>query len=131
MINRPAQQRKLICSASLDETVRVWDVETGDEILTLAHGSALIGCCFSHSGLFVGTLAVDNVTRIFDVSGGSSSLVDDTSGRPPVMAGAVVGAAFRKLDNGQEVLVIAEVRPPNSLVLGREMYLPAPESKTV
>lgn len=120
-----------MCSSSLDETVRVWDVDTGDDILILAHNSALIGSCFSHSGLFVGSLSVDNVARVFDISGGTSSLVDDTSGRAPVPQGAVLGAAFRKLDNGQEVLLTAQLRPPNALILDRELYLPAPESNTI
>jgi WD40 repeat protein len=57
---------KRIVTASDDETARVWDAESGEEILTLAgHKGAVLLAVFSPDGQRVATGSADGTARIW------------------------------------------------------------------
>ena len=56
-----------IATASDDETVRIWDAETGAVVRTLAgHNDVVICCAFSPDGARVVTASHDKTARIWD-----------------------------------------------------------------
>jgi WD40 repeat protein/class 3 adenylate cyclase len=65
----PAGER--ICTASADGTAKVWDAETGMELLTLSgHDGALLGAAWSPDGQRIATAGADGTARIWSASTG-------------------------------------------------------------
>src|SRR5262249_31739037 len=57
---------KRVVTASVDETARVWDAETGSELFTLAgHMAPVLTAVFSPDGKSVATGAGDGTARIW------------------------------------------------------------------
>ncbi len=62
---------KRLATASLDKTAKVWDVETGQELLTLAgHDDRVMGVAFSPDGKLLATASWDNTAKVWDAATG-------------------------------------------------------------
>ena len=62
---------KRIVSASSDETVRIWDAETGQEITTLTgHTSSVNSATFSPNGKLIVSASLDKTIKIWDAQTG-------------------------------------------------------------
>src|SRR5262249_12118488 len=62
---------KRVASASYDQTVRVWDVETGREVCRLlGHGNGVRGVAFSPDGQRLATASEDQTVRLWDADKG-------------------------------------------------------------
>ena len=60
---------KRIVTASFDETVRLWDAETGALLLTLeGHTDGVNSCAFSPDGKRLVTASQDETARLWDVA---------------------------------------------------------------
>jgi WD40 repeat protein len=57
-----------LASASRDKTARVWDVATGQELLTLPHQAALSGVAFGSRGRRLATASWDGAVRVWDLA---------------------------------------------------------------
>ena len=69
---------RLIASASSDQTVKIWDVATGEERRTLhGHTAAVNGCAFSPDGASIASAGADRTVRIWDRESGVERLVID------------------------------------------------------
>jgi WD40 repeat protein len=61
-----------LASASHDNTVRVWDTASGQEVLTLhGHGQEVQSVAFSPDGRFLASAGRDGTVRLWD--GGASA----------------------------------------------------------
>ena len=65
---------KQILTASVDNTARIWDAESGDELVVLqGHGGIVNSAAFSNDGTRVVTASWDQTARIWDVDSGRSN----------------------------------------------------------
>jgi len=55
----------LIVSAGYDSTVRVWEVETGKELVSLTHPSSVETAKFNAKGTQIVTAGDDSVVRVW------------------------------------------------------------------
>ena len=63
---------RLFVSASGDETLKIWDVQTGQCKCTLSgHSSYVNACCFSPDGGSVLSGSADNTLKIWDATTGA------------------------------------------------------------
>jgi WD40 repeat protein len=62
--------RKLVASSGPEGTVRVWSMDTGEPLLVLRAGGAVIGIDVSPDGLRIATAGADGSVRIFDAETG-------------------------------------------------------------
>lgn len=61
-----------IASASLDRTVKLWDITSGQERATMVgHSDAVIGCAISPDDRFVVSAGYDNTLKVWDVQTGA------------------------------------------------------------
>ena len=78
-------QSNLIVSGSFDETVRLWDVKTGQCLKVLpAHSDPVTAVHFNRDGTLIVSCSYDGLCRIWDTSTGHclKTLIDDDN--PPV-----------------------------------------------
>jgi WD40 repeat protein len=62
---------KVVASASLDRTVRLWDAASGKQLHVLAgHTEAVIGIAFSPDGKRLASTGIDGTVRLWDVATG-------------------------------------------------------------
>ena len=61
----------LIASASNDRTARVWEVASGDEVLTLPHETWVQTVAFSPDGTLIVTGCEDGIVRLWDAATGA------------------------------------------------------------
>jgi WD40 repeat protein len=63
---------KILASASLDKTIKLWDTSTGNEIRTLSgHTGGVTGVAFSPDGLTVASASWDTTVILWDVHSGN------------------------------------------------------------
>ena len=66
---------KRIVTGSGDETVKVWDAETGQEVLTLkGHAGAVISVAFSPDGKRIVSGSEDRTVKVWDAETGQELL---------------------------------------------------------
>jgi WD40 repeat protein len=65
---RPSGNSAQLASASMDGTVRIWDVLTGEHRALLRQTEALLGVAFSHDGRYLATGGQDRVIKIWDTA---------------------------------------------------------------
>lgn len=57
-----------VASASIDRSVKIWDVSTTDCLTTLVHAASVLCCAYSANGERIVSVSDDNVIRIWDLS---------------------------------------------------------------
>ena len=58
---------RLLATASIDKTARLWDPATGEHLRTLAgHDDAVYGVAFSPDGRLLATASIDKTARLWD-----------------------------------------------------------------
>jgi len=63
----------MLATGSFDQTVRIWDVETGAAVYSLrAHNDVVVSAQFSHDDSLLCTAGFDGAVRIWDVKTGKS-----------------------------------------------------------
>lgn len=78
-------QGNLLVSGSFDETVKVWDVRTGECVSTLpAHSDPVTGVDFNTDGTCIVSSSHDGLMRIWDVATGECLKTIYAEGNPPV-----------------------------------------------
>src|SRR5262249_36492783 len=60
---------RILASASADETVRLWDVETATTLRVYRHAASVRRVAFSPDGYFLVSASVDHSVRIWPVDG--------------------------------------------------------------
>ena len=65
-----------IASASSDQTVKLWDTRTGEELHTLSgHTSMVVGCAFSPDGALLASAGADGALRLWECHSGQERLM--------------------------------------------------------
>lgn len=59
--------KDILATSSLDYTVRVWNVETGENIFTLKHPDMVTSMSFSYNGSHLATVSRDKKLRVWDI----------------------------------------------------------------
>lgn len=78
-------QGNLLVSGSFDETVKVWDVRSGECVVTLpAHSDPVTGVDFNRDGTCIVSSSHDGLIRIWDVATGECLKTIYAEGNPPV-----------------------------------------------
>ncbi len=78
-------QGNLLVSGSFDETVKIWDVRTGECVSTLpAHSDPVTGVDFNTDGTCIVSSSHDGLMRIWDVATGECLKTIYAEGNPPV-----------------------------------------------
>jgi WD40 repeat protein/tRNA A-37 threonylcarbamoyl transferase component Bud32 len=64
-----------LATASLDQTVKIWDAQSGQEVLTLkGHANAVSSVCFSPDGTRLATGSWDQTVKVWDAQSGQEVL---------------------------------------------------------
>jgi WD40 repeat protein/tetratricopeptide (TPR) repeat protein len=64
-----------LASASADQTVKVWDAQTGQQLLDLkGHADAVTGVCFSPDGNRLASASADQTVKVWDAHSGQEVL---------------------------------------------------------
>ena len=74
---------KLIATASLDETARLWDATTGRELFSLQHPTGVGHVAFAPDGSRLATGAGDGLVRLWDVASGNELLTLPAAPKAP------------------------------------------------
>ena len=120
-----------LATASTDQTARVWDVQTGNEILRLSHEGSVRTVAFSPDGARLGTGSEDRTARIWDSHTGAelgrlsmdadiSTLVFNADGTRVAAAGGDHTIAIWDGNSGHEPLKVAHRAGATSLMLNFE-----------
>ena len=63
---------RFIVSASSDNTLKIWDVKSGDLLKTLhGHQGSVVSCCLSSDDRFIVSASEDRTLKIWDVESGA------------------------------------------------------------
>lgn len=69
ILYHPTAQNILV-SSSLDYSVKVWNLETGKDVITLQHKDLVTSFSFNYDGLLLATTSRDKILRIWDIRSG-------------------------------------------------------------
>ena len=84
MITNPCSSFQVV-SGSFDETVKLWDLRTGDCVCTLpAHSDPVTAVSLNRDGTCVCTSSHDGLIRLWDVATGECLKTIFAAGNPPV-----------------------------------------------
>jgi WD40 repeat protein len=98
-----------LASASLDGTVKLWDVASGKELRTISgHTNAVSDVAFSQDGKYLATGSWDRTARIWDVTSGAEQMSFKTET-------SVNGVAFGH--DGKRLAVASEDTVPHLYIL--------------
>lgn len=90
---------RFLASGSSDSTVRVWDVDTGELLLTLGGDGGPVSCvAFSPDGRWLASGSADNVIRIWDAASGE--LARTLAGHTALVSALAFGPNGRQLVSG-------------------------------
>lgn len=90
---------RFLASGSADSTVRVWDVDSGELLLTLGGDGGPVSCvAFSPDGRWLASGSADNVIRIWDAANGD--LVRTLPGHTALVSALAFGPDGRRLVSG-------------------------------
>lgn len=59
--------QNILASSSLDYTVRIWNIETGENVFTLTHPDMVTSMSFSYDGSHIVTVARDKKLRVWNI----------------------------------------------------------------
>ncbi len=104
----------LLASAGRDRTARVWDLDSGQEMMRLVHAAPVMAVAFSPDGTLLSTASVDGSARLWALASGTERLRATHPGGSEVVAfspdgqyvasGAMSGALdMWSLDRGVEL----------------------------
>lgn len=69
---------KFVLSSSEDNTIRIWDIESGESLLTLdGHGDSVTDACFNGKGDRVASVSVDGIIVYWDAQSGECLQIID------------------------------------------------------
>ena len=110
---------KYICSGSYDETVRLWNVDTGENIRTLnGHTHWVRSVSFSPDGKYICSGSDDNTVRLWNVDTGECTAVQDKDAPlPAVMSGGTNATVFKGMAVSYEGKSVRVKNQQNDLVL--------------
>lgn len=98
----------VLASSSLDYTVKIWNVETGEDIITLKHKDMVTSFAFNYNGTLLATTSRDKKLRVWDVRAGKvlSEGNGHTGAKPSRVAwlgntDRIVTTGFSKLSDRQ------------------------------
>ena len=90
---------RLVATASFDNTARLWDAQTGQEIMTLGDpGEHVIQIVFSRDGNRIATASYDKTARLWDAKTGQ--LVRDFTGHTDRLRSLALSSDGRRLITG-------------------------------
>ncbi|CAH2355950.1 coronin-like protein [[Candida] railenensis] len=69
ILYHPTAQNILV-SSSLDYSVKVWNLETGKDVITLQHKDLVTSFSFNYDGSLLATTSRDKILRIWDIRSG-------------------------------------------------------------
>jgi WD40 repeat protein len=119
-----------LASASLDGTAKVWEVETGRELLTLVgHTNWVRDITFSPTGARLATASYDKTTKIWDAISGQTIFTLDNNTEVNGVAFSPDGArlATANIDGAMHLYVIDDVKPLVALAQTRVTRSLTPE----
>ncbi|CCF59831.1 hypothetical protein KAFR_0I00500 [Kazachstania africana CBS 2517] len=61
----------LLASSSFDQTVKIWDISTGETLHTLQHDEVVLSLSFSYDGNYLATLSRNRILRVWDIRNGT------------------------------------------------------------
>ncbi|KAH9199861.1 hypothetical protein LQ764DRAFT_187513 [Zygosaccharomyces rouxii] len=59
--------KDVLASSSLDRTIKIWNIETGKDEITLTHPEMVTSMSFSYDGNYLATVARDRKLRVWDI----------------------------------------------------------------
>ena len=99
---------KRITSGSLDETVRLWDAESGDELLCLrGHERGVTGVAWAPDGRRIAGVSFDNTVRVWNVLAAECLEVIRGQGDVAAIDEERSRSAWRALARGSETVIQA------------------------
>ena len=123
-----ADGKLLAYAARGDSWARVWNVETGRQILELKHDSAVAAVSFNADGTKLGTGSYDGTARVWELPSGSELERASLSGGSEVVSFSPAGDRFAAGGVGGSVLSprrAAPTAPPTSTCPPRFAALPS------
>ncbi|MEI6427933.1 MAG: hypothetical protein WCO45_06015, partial [Pseudanabaena sp. ELA607] len=92
---------KTLASCSLDNTIKLWNVETGTEILTLSgHTKAVSSVSFSDDGKTLASGSIDNTIKLWNVETGAE--IRTLSGHTKAVSSVSFSADGKTLASGSD-----------------------------
>ncbi|EGW29936.1 uncharacterized protein SPAPADRAFT_63558 [Spathaspora passalidarum NRRL Y-27907] len=62
--------KNILASSSLDYTVKIWNLETGKDVITLEHKDLVASFSFNYNGSLLATTSRDKKIRVWDIRSG-------------------------------------------------------------
>lgn len=57
----------ILASSSNDYSIKIWNVETGEDLYTLQHKDLITSFAFNHDGSLIATVSRDKILRVWDI----------------------------------------------------------------